>query len=330
MDLADRGAEWWRCAYFAYQDSEQALDRMDEDEARMRSASFLRDTVVGFLEGKWNFGTLKYRMDLASAESGHLFPPRTVSSTLSDLALGVPLDDLERGLRRAAGLPDGPGTAKGALMDFEELMERAVASGDLERSKAGPERWPVLMACLWHIQDPLSWPLVSEKAMAYLRSRGEISDLEPGHDYAEYSAVLLRLSEITGADMTSLEHLLEVLEGEQIEVPDADTCLRENMRLAGECASEGRTDEALARYERALSLDPRLPLALGRKAELYESMGLIMAAIGELEVLVEMEPQDREGHRKLVALYRSQNMVREHNIEVRRWKALKEAKGQIT
>jgi hypothetical protein len=52
-----------------------------------------------------------------------------------------------------------------------------------------------------------------------------------------------------------------------------------------------------------------------------------MAAIGELEALVEIEPEDREGHRMLVALYRSHNMVREHNIEVRRWKAMKEAKA---
>ncbi|GEM_PF-1060542 len=328
MEPADQETAWWRCALYAYLDSERAAERADEDEARRTAAGALKDTVEGFLEGRWNFGTLKYRMDGASAESGYVFPPRSVSSTLSDIALGVPLDDLEPGLRRAAALPEDPGAAKGSLMDLEDLMEQAVAGGSLERSKARPERWVSLAACLWHIQEPRSWPLVSEGAMAYLRSRGEMSDLEPAHDYAEYAAAMLRLSDLTGADMVVLEGLLEALEAGDIEVPEAADCVQDSLRRAEACASEGRTEEALERFERALSLDPRIPSALRRKAELYEAKGLIMAAIGELEALMEAEPEDREGHRRLVALYRSQNMVREHNLEVRRWKALKEAKGE--
>lgn len=327
MGPVDRSTAWWRCAYYAFLDSDLALDRAEEDEARRCTVSSLRDTVEGFVDGRWNFGTLKYRMDGASAEGGWVFPPRSVSSTLSDLALGVPLDDLEPGLRRAAALPEDPGSAKGALMDLEELMERAVAGGHLERPKARPERWVELAACLWHIQDPRAWPTVSGGAMTYLRSRGDISHLEPAHDYAEYAAAMLRLSDVTGADMAALEHLLEALGGDQLEVPGTAACLQENLRRAEACASEGRTEEALDRYERVLSLEPRTPEALRRKAELYEAQGLIMAAMGELEALMELEPEDREGHRQLVALYRSQNMVREHNIEVRRWKALREAKS---
>ncbi|MDW5561736.1 MAG: tetratricopeptide repeat protein [Methanomassiliicoccus sp.] len=326
MGTVDQGTAWWRCAYFAYLDSEQALDRMDEDEARRTAVRSLQDTVEGFLGGRWNFGTLKYRMDGASAESGLVFPPRSVTSTLSDLALGVPLDDLEPALRRAAALPDDPGAAKGSLMDLEEAMERAVSGGSLERSKARPERWPELAACLWHIQDPLSWPLANRQAMVFLRSRGEVSDLDPSHDYAEYAAAMLRLSETTGGSMTELEHLLEVLDEGALPVPDPASCLEANLRRAEECASQGRTDEALTRYERALALDPRLPHALRRKAELYESKGLIMAAIGELEILVEQTPEDRDAHRRLVTLYRAQNLVHEHNLEVRRWKALREAR----
>lgn len=328
METVDRATEWWRCAYFAYLDSERAFDRMDEDEARRMSIDSLRDTVEGFLEGKWNFGTLKYRMDGASTESGYVFPPRTVSSILSDLALGVPLDDLEPALRRAAALPDDPGMAKGSIMDLEDAMERAVSAGNLERSKAAPERWPELAACLWHIQDPLSWPLVNEKAIAYLRSRGEVSEMGPAHDYTEYAAAMLRLCDATGSDMNALGNLLEVLQDGELEVPDAPSCLRHNLDRAEECASAGMTDQALVRYERVLSLEPRTPQALRRKAELYESQGLIMAAIGELETLVELEPEDRDGHKHLVALYRAQNMVHEHNIEVRRWKALKGAKEE--
>jgi tetratricopeptide (TPR) repeat protein len=321
----DKGTIWWRCAYFAYLDSEQALERADDDEARRGAVASLQDTVKGFLEGKWNFGTLKYRMDGASAESGYVFPPRSVSSTLSDLALGVPLDDLEPALRRAGELPDDPGAAKGSIMDLEDAMERAVSSGNLKRAKAGPERWPELAACLWHIQDPLSWPLVNNAAITFLRSRGEVSTMGPVHDYAEYAAAMLRLSDATGADMTGLEHLLELLDRGELDVPDAASCMARDLRRAEECASAGMTDEALSRYERVLSLEPRTPEALRRKAELYQSRGLTMAAIGELEALVEIEPEGREGHRMLVALYRSQNMVREHNIEVRRWKAMKEA-----
>lgn len=319
---------WWRCAYAAYLGSELRIERMDDIEARRRAASLLRDTVEGFLEGKWNFGTLKYRMDQASVESGHTFPPRTVSTALTSLALGVPLDDLEPGLRGAGALPENPGAAKGPLMDLEEMMERAVVGGNLKRNEASLAEWIELVACLWHIQDPYAWPMVSRKAMCLLRSRGEMSDLEPAHDYAEYASAMLRISEHSGADMTETEHLLEALADGSIEVPGPEACFQESMRKAEEHDSNGRTDEALEWFERSLSIRPRTPEALRRKAELYESRGLVMAAIGELETLMEMEPGDREGHRRLVALYRSQNMVREHNIEVRRWKALKENGAQ--
>lgn len=321
----DDGA-WWRCAYFAYLDSGLPLDHQDEDEATGRAIASLQDTVSGFLDGALNFGTLKYRMDVASAESQYTFPARTVSSTLSDIALGVPLDDLEPALRRAAVLPDGPGMAKGALMDLEEVLERAVARGTLERSLARPERWAELLACLWHIQDPGWWPLVSDQAIDYLRSRGDISRSEPAQDYAEYVIAARRLAEILGADLAALDHLLSSLGRDEIAVPGTDACFQDSMARAEGFAAEGDTDRALESYERALALRPQTPAALRRKAELYAEKGLNMAAIGELEVLVGMEPGDLEAHRTLVSLYRSQNMVREHNVEVRRWKTLKEAR----
>jgi hypothetical protein len=37
-----------------------------------------------------------------------------------------------------------------------------------------------------------------------------------------------------------------------------------------------------------------------------------------------LEPLDLKAHRKLLALYKAQGMIREHNIEVRRFKALRE------
>jgi tetratricopeptide (TPR) repeat protein len=319
QDWDDGEVEWWQCAYIAYLDSDTAFVRADQVHARQAAIESLQDTLAGFLDGGLNFGTLKYRMDTATAESGGTFPPPSVSSTLSDLALGVPLDDLERGLRRAAAMPDGPGGAKGALMDFEDLMERAVSDGHLDRSKARPERWADLLACLWHVQEG-SWPLWSPPAVRSLQARGE---LDVSTEYAEYAAVMLRLADWTGATMVDLEGLLTALDASELEVPDLETCFRENLQVAGEHASKGRNRQALERYERALALRPRTAEALRAKAEIYIAEGLTMAAIGELELLVELEPSDREAHAKLVALYRSRSMVREHNIEVRRWKAQK-------
>jgi tetratricopeptide (TPR) repeat protein len=311
--------EWWRCAYFAYLDSDIAHDRADQVQARQAAIASLQDTLAGFLDGGLNFGTLKYRMDAATAESGGAFPPPSVSSTLSDLGVGVPLYDLERGLRGAARLPDGPGGAKGALMDLEDLLERAINDGYLDRSKARPERWADLLACLWQVQDG-SWPLWCPPAVRSLQARGE---LDASADYGEYATVMLRLADWTGGTMADLEDLLTALDAPELEVPDPETCFRENLQAAEEHAAEGRNRQALERYERALALRPRTARALRAKADLYVAEGLTMAAIGELELLVELEPSDREAHAKLVALYRSRNMVREHNIEVRRWKAQK-------
>jgi tetratricopeptide (TPR) repeat protein len=326
MEEPDSETVWWRCAYYSYLDSWKAADLADEDRAIERAVEVLQDTVSGFLEHQHNFGTLKYRLDNTSTESGSVFPSRSVSSALSDLALGVPIDDLEPALRRATRLPEGPGEAKGTLMDLEDFVEGQVSRGNLERSQARPERWPELMATLWHIQEPTGWPLISAPALSYLRKRGEIAPLEPAHDYAEYAGFMRQLSERTGGDMLSLEHMLSSLEEGELEVPDAEDCFRGSLEQAGKREAKGEADQALTMYERALSIHPRTPEALRCKATIYESKGLSMATIGEMEALVEIEPRDLPAHRKLILLYKGQKMVREHNIEVRRFKALMEKK----
>jgi tetratricopeptide (TPR) repeat protein len=318
----DEETAWWRCAYYAYLDSERALDLFEEDEACRHAAESLSGTVEGFLEGKLNFGTLKYRMDNVSAESGSVFPPRSVGSVLSDLALGVPIDDLEPALRKAALLPEDLGEAKGALMDFDDAMEGEVSRGHLKRPQARPERWADLMACLWHIQSPSDWPYLDLAALSYLREREEVDPTDPLQGYAEYAGYLKRLAERTGGDMVSLGHLLAAMGAGDLEVPSAQDCFEHTMARARMHDQEGSADQALVMYERALTLRPLTPEALMRKAELYEGKSLAMAAIGEMEVLVEMAPADLPAHRKLIALYKSQKMVREHNIEVRRFRAV--------
>jgi tetratricopeptide (TPR) repeat protein len=315
-------AVWWRCALYTFLDSDLAQDYVEEDEARERGVKALSETVEGFLEGQHNFGTLKYRMDNTSVENGSLFPPRSVCAVLSDLALGVPVDDLEPALRNVARLPEGPGEAKGVLMDFSDLMEREVSRGHLKRGQAKEDRWVDLMACLWHIQDPVSWPLVNKEAQECLMTRGDIDPTDPVQRYAEYAAMIRRLADQTGAGMGTLEHLLAALGSGRLEVPEEGRCFESIMVRARSLDLQGQIDLALVMYERALSLRPRTPEALLRKSLLYESKGLIMAAIGELEALVEIAPSDVPAHRKLIALFKAQGMVREHNIEVRRFRAV--------
>lgn len=327
MEELDKATLWWRCAYYAYLDSGLPGDNADYDEIKDRSISSLQDTVSEFIQGKWNFGTLKYRMDAAAVESDYLFPDRSIAITLSDLALGVPLDVLESSLRVAAIPPEDPGEAKGTLMDWEELMERAVQQGHLPHSQARSERWPPLLACLWHIQDPLTWPLVNDIATAYLRTQGEIGTVEPAHDYAEYASIMRRLSAWTGSGMTELEHLIVSLAENALSVPEAKDSFQDFMQRAQESSAQGLVEEALTLFERALCLRPATPEALRGKTALYVGKGLNMAAIGELEALVEIDPQNRADHRQLLTLYKNQNMAREYNIEVRRFKVLLEGRN---
>ncbi len=321
MEEQDGTVKWWRCAYYQYLDGSMRWDHADDDEARDRAITTLQDTVKEFVEGKWNLGTLKYRMDEASQESGFIFPEKSVSAILQDLAMSVPLEVLEPALRRAASLPGSPGEAKGALMDLEELMEREVSRGHLSRSLTRGHRWAELLATLWHIQDPLSWPLVSMVGMRCLKRMGE---METEGDCAEYASIMQRLSNSMGAGMMETEHILTSLEDGDLHIPEAEVCYQDYLRRAEGSAASGLTEEALELFERALTLEPRTPMAMMRKAELYESKGLLMAAIGELETLVEMDPLDLKAHRKLLSLYKAQGMIREHNVEVRRFKALRE------
>ncbi len=305
-------ATWWRCAYYQYRDSGMRWDHADDDEARHCAVTILKDTVTEFVEGKWNLGTLKYRMDEASTASNFVFPEKS-----------IPLEVLEPALRCAASLPSGPGEAKGAIMDLEELMEGEVSRGRLPRSLVQGHRWIELLACLWHIQEPLSWPLVSVIGTRCLKRREE---METEGDYAEYASIMQRLSNTTGASMMETEHLLACLEEGDLHVPEAEECYEDYLKRAEGSAASGLTEEALELFERVLALRPRTPIALVRKAELYEGKGLLMAAIGEMETLVEQEPLDLGAHRKLLSLYKAQGMIREHNLEVRRFKALREGR----
>lgn len=323
MEEQDGAVTWWRCAYYQYRDSSMRWDHADDDEARDHAVAALQETVKEFVEGKWNLGTLKYRMDEASQASNFIFPGKNVSAILQDLAMGVPLEVLEPALRRAASLPGSPGEAKGALMDLEELVEREVSRGHLSRSHARGHRWAELLATLWYIQDPLSWPLASVVGMRCLRRQGE---MDSEGDYAEYASVMQRLSNSLGAGMMDTEHLLASLEDGDLHIPEAEECLQDYLRRAEDSAASGLTEEALELFERVLTLEPRTPMAMMRKAELYEGKGLLMAAIGEMETLVEMEPLDLKAHRKLLSLYKAQGMIHEHNVEVRRFKALREGR----
>jgi tetratricopeptide (TPR) repeat protein len=320
---------WWRCAFYEYLDSEHREHNLAEDEAVTLAVSSLQDTVRYFREGGLNLGTLKYRMDEASRASGQVFPGRKVSTILQDLAMSVPLEDLEPALRRAAMLPEDPGEAKGVLMDLEGMLEGEVSRGLLPPSQARPERWAHLLSCLWHIQDPLSWPVMSEGRVLYLRKVGEMLGDESGTDYPEYAAVMRGASMACGANMMELDHLLDLLARGGLVVPGAEECLRKNLERAKGSEAQGNIDKALELYERVLAIDPRTPLALISKSELYEGKGLMMAAIGEMEALVEVEPRDLAAHRRLLSLYKGQGMVREYNNEVRRFKAVRDNKGTL-
>lgn len=310
-----------RCAYYAYEDSGKD-DHLDERQAWTEAINTLQSTIADFLEGRLNLGTVKYRMDNAAVQNAYAFPSRSVTQTMSDLALGVPVDDLERELRRAFRLPDDLGEAKGRMLDLENFTEGEVERGHLKRSQAGPERWPELLACLWHIQSPQDWPTVSTSARKYFVDENLLEPLEPAQDYADHASLMRELSDTLGVDFLTLEQLFGAISDNALEVQDPEVCYLTRLRKAKEMDLAGQVDGAIVEYEKALSLRPASPDVIRRKAELYESKGLMMMAIGEMESLIELEPKSLADHRKLLVLYKSQKMIKDYNREVLRYKEL--------
>lgn len=311
-----------RCAYFVHVSTGLRDDRAGERTSWTSAADELRPTVSDFLERRVNFGTVKYRMDQAGTGSSFAFPSRSVSQVLSDLALGVPVDDLEPALRSAFALPEDLGEAKGRLLDFEAFAEEQVERGDLERPRARAERWPELLSTVWHIQDPGGWPVATSAASRFLTGNGLVDPLEPAQDYADLASVMRDISDALGLDFAALDLLLGSIQNGELALPEDGECAEAALAWAGSLDLAGQAEAAIEAYEMVLLIKPDTIRALERKAELYEAQGLLMLAIGEMEVLVEIRPRDLRHHRKLLALYHAQKMVREHNIEVRRFKAL--------
>ncbi len=100
------------------------------------------------------------------------------------------------------------------------------------------------------------------------------------------------------------------------------------MTRAAALSSSGDADGALGAYERALTLRPDASEALWKKGKLYESCGKKMMALAEYETLVGILPNDLSAHEKLVSMYHDLHMIKEHNDEVRRFKAIVDSKKE--
>lgn len=78
---------------------------------------------------------------------------------------------------------------------------------------------------------------------------------------------------------------------------------------------DGRLDEAVAGYRRAVAEDPALAIAWNGLAMALAQQGDLDGAIEAARRLVELEPEDALGHTSLSIFYQRKGMIREAEDE---------------
>jgi tetratricopeptide (TPR) repeat protein len=89
---------------------------------------------------------------------------------------------------------------------------------------------------------------------------------------------------------------------------------------------QGRIDEAIVQYEKAVELNPRNSIARNNLGVLYDKTGRTDEAIREFEKAIEMDPKSATGPKNLETAKKNQSVIleREKQITV----ALKNAEAQ--
>jgi len=95
----------------------------------------------------------------------------------------------------------------------------------------------------------------------------------------------------------------------------ASFAARQLVREALRQLANGRTERAIALYERALESDPELPLAWNGLSVAWRLAGDLERAIAAARRLAELEPDDPLSHTNLSILYQSRGMIREAEDE---------------
>lgn len=314
-------AEDMKRALFLYRSEGRYLDYQDLDEAVEGVVRDLGATVEDFLAGRINFATVKYRMDNAAPATQSEFPPREVLQALSELSLGVDVDDLASAMRSLVPAPEDLGEAKGAFLDAEAFLERQARNGHIKASAGLLDRTCQMLQCLWHAQQPGGWPPPLPALRRLLRARGMTTGAETVEDAVTVLLEAAALSEALGTGHRTVDHVAEVLL-EGTELPPTEVCVERSLERARALRAEGDLDASLLWFDTALVLAPGTREAVEAKIEIYEAKGMVMMAVAEAEALVDAHPRSLSAHRRLLALYKGKKMVKDYNREVRRFKDL--------
>ena len=91
---------------------------------------------------------------------------------------------------------------------------------------------------------------------------------------------------------------------------------KEEHYLAGVNAfAEGRYDDAIANYRKALAEDPNYIDPLHGLAQIYAQQGRLDEAIEAARGITELDPDDVMGHSTLSVLYQKKGMISEAEAE---------------
>lgn len=297
------------------------LDHEDDDRAISDSLSHLGRAMAEFLSGRINLATLKYRMDNAFVETGCSFPPREAVDAMREAVLSIDVDEISPALSELGSMPEDITDAKGRLLDAERFIERQASRGSVERSFG--DSFSALLMCLWHLQAPGMWPMRHGPLMKVLQNEGLVGRGDPPQDLVDLIIAVRHLEEATGAGRYDLGRLLPLLDDE---LPPEEDCIRGSAERIKALVEEGGWDLALRWCDLLLAFRPQSTEALYGRIAAYEGKGLHMMAMAEAEDLVELLPEDLTAHRRLLALYKEKRMVPDYNREVRRFKAIMDAR----
>jgi Tfp pilus assembly protein PilF len=107
-----------------------------------------------------------------------------------------------------------------------------------------------------------------------------------------------------------------MLGGPEVQAGPEEAVQRNN--LGASLLEQGKADEAIAEFRKAVALDPKYTAAQLNLAYAYDSQGRIDEAMAQYQTVIELEPENLFAHNNLGVLYDKQGRYEEAIVEFER------------
>ena len=204
--------ERWRSyASAAQADAEWVERHRLRDSKRSDALPEIRALVVGFIRGSVSLVDFRETFDHKTRNEWDLFGLKGLSGAMFLNKFAKYLNDAPSAttaLQRALPAPSDEADARVRLDGLMGYLDEQIAADIATASELQINRAPFFVSACWHVQQPVTWPIMYHSSCEALQSDGLLGrTLRRADGYLQFRRVFRELADGLGASFWELEHL---------------------------------------------------------------------------------------------------------------------------